>query len=435
MPEEVIVNLYNPHPAQKEIIQDSHRFKTIVCGRRFGKTVFAVNELLYEALNTPNGRFWYVAPTYSQAKMIAWRMLSEQLRKLPPELIKKKHESELYVEVGNGSLIELKGADKEDSLRGVGLHGVVLDEFATIKPNVFDEIIRPALSDYQGWAIFIGTPKGYNHFHEYYKLGLKDNDEWKSFHYTSYDNPHVPNSEIEKAKNDMGEDLFEQEYMGNFTRMEGMVYKEWNRAYHLMPEWKPDPGSEVWRTMDFGATNPTVCLWIHVNNEDEVIVFDEYYQTEQTIDFHAGVLLSKHSEFDYRLTFGDPSGKQEMLDYATRGLYITPAVKTAPGDQGWVISGINEIKALLKVNPSNGRPKLFITENCVNFIREFENYRWAVAPKNPNAPVRDVPIKVDDHGPDALRMFVVSHRPASASRRRRGRGSRIKRPLSSTTGY
>lgn len=429
------MNLYQPHQAQKEIIEDKHRFKTVVCGRRFGKTVFAVNELLYEALNTPGGRFWYIAPTYSQAKMIAWRMLSEQLQKLPHELVKKKNESELYVEVGNGALIELKGADKEDSLRGVGLHGVVLDEFATIKPNVFDEIIRPALGDHQGWAIFIGTPKGFNHFWDVYKLGLKDHKDYKSFHYTSFDNPHVPNSEIESARDDMGEDLFAQEYMAEFTRMEGMVYKEWNRKYHLLPGWKPTPGNEVYRCMDFGATNPTVCLWIHVNNDGEVIVFDEYYQREQTIDFHSGVILSKHTEFDYRLTFGDPSGKQEMLDYATKGLYITPATKTQPGDQGWVISGINEIKALLKVNPSNGRPKLFVTENCVNFIREFENYRWAEKPANPNTPVKDRPIKVDDHGVDALRMFVVSYRPSNHSRRRKGRKRAIQRARSSVTGY
>tara|TARA_R100001530_G_scaffold13251_2_gene12254 strand:+ start:49 stop:1239 length:1191 start_codon:yes stop_codon:yes gene_type:complete len=395
----------------------------------------AINYLLEEALVTTKGRYWYIAPTYSQAKMIAWRMLSDQLMKLPPELIKKKNESELYVEIGNGSLIELKGADKEDSLRGVGLHGVVLDEYATIKPNVFDEIIRPALADHEGWAMFIGTPKGYNHFWNIYKLGSKDHEEYKSFHYTSYDNPYVPNIEIEKAKSDMGEDLFAQEYMAEFTRFEGMVYKEWNRAHHLMPEWKPNPGSEVYRAMDFGATNPTACLWIHVNADGEVIVFDEYYQREQTIDFHSGVILSKHTEFDYRLTYGDPSGKQEMLDYATRGLYITPAVKTQPGEHGWVVSGINEIKALLKVNPSNGRPKLFITENCENLIREIENYRWMEQSKNANAPRRDMPVKVEDHGADALRMFVVSYRPSQASRRRRGRGKQIVRQRSSITGY
>lgn len=433
---QVVVNLYEPHSKQQEIIDDDHRFKVVVCGRRFGKTVFAVNELLYEALTTPRSRFWYVAPTYAQAKMIAWRMLREQLEKVPAELIQKVNESELYVEFVNGSLIELKGGDKEDSLRGVGLHGVVLDEYATIKANVFDEIIRPALADHQGWAIFIGTPKGFNHFHQAFKIGNEEEStDWTSFHFTSYDNPHVPNSEIDDAKEDMDKDLFAQEYMGDFTRMEGMVYKEWDRRYHLKPVWKPDAGAMIYRAIDFGAHNPTACLWIHVNKEGEVWVFDEYYEREKPTDYHAGVILSKHREYDYALTFGDPSGKQEMLDYAQHGFYITPAIKTEPGDMGWVRSGINEIKALLKVNPSNGRPKLFITENCENLIREIEHYRWEPAPKNPDTPHKDRPIKVDDHGVDALRMFGVSYRPTKDRRANRRRKRQVVVQRSSTTGY
>jgi len=304
-----------------------------------------------------------------------------------------------------------------------------------MKPNVFDEIIRPALSDYKGWAMFISTPKGYNHFWDIYKRGLDPKDtNWASFKATSYENPHVLNSEIEQAKNEIGEDLFNQEYMAEFTRMEGLVYKEWDRRIHVIPaDWKPEEGSLCWRGIDFGGTNPTACLWIHVNNDGDVYVFDEYYQNEKTTSYHAGVILSRHQEYDYRLTIGDPSGKQAMLDFAQYGLYITPATRIVAGEQGWVLSGINEVKALLRVNPQNGRPKLFVTENCINFIREIEHYRWATTPKNPDMAQKDSPIKVDDHAMDAFRCFVVTYKPTRERRAKRRGVVHVQR--SKITGY
>ena len=144
-------------PPQQTIADDPHRFKVVVAGRRFGKTHLAINQLCYHA-RTPEREVWYCAPTYKQAKMIVWRKLRQRLMDL--RWIEKSNDSELTIRLRNGSTIALKGADNEDSLRGVGLDYLILDEFADIKPEAFYEVLRPTLADREGSAMFIGTPRG-----------------------------------------------------------------------------------------------------------------------------------------------------------------------------------------------------------------------------------------------------------------------------------
>ena len=145
--------------AQQEIADDNHRFRVVVAGRRFGKTHLAIRELCYYG-RIPDREVWYIAPTYRQAKQIVWRKLKHRLQDL--RWIKKINESELSIILKNGSTIALKGADNADSLRGVGLDFMVMDEFADIDPEAWYETLRPTLSDKQGGALFIGTPKGLN---------------------------------------------------------------------------------------------------------------------------------------------------------------------------------------------------------------------------------------------------------------------------------
>src|SRR3990167_1411657 len=147
---------YKLHASQFQVFSDPARFVILSAGRRFGKTVLALIDLLSVAFAKEKSRCWYVAPTYKQAEMIAWKMLQDMV---PKEAIRKKNEVKLEIILINGSEISLKGADNEDSLRGVGLDYVILDEYAGMKPNVWQEIIRPMLSDRQGGALFIGTPK------------------------------------------------------------------------------------------------------------------------------------------------------------------------------------------------------------------------------------------------------------------------------------
>ena len=153
---------------QQTIANDDHRFKVVVAGRRFGKTHLAIRELCFHA-RVPDQEVWYVAPTYKQAKMIVWRKLKQKLQNL--RWIRKANESELSILLKNGSIIALKGADNEDSLRGVGLDYLIMDEFADVDPEAFFEVLRPTLADREGKAMFIGTPKGIaNWAYELYQM-------------------------------------------------------------------------------------------------------------------------------------------------------------------------------------------------------------------------------------------------------------------------
>ena len=167
---------------QSDIFVSPERFRVVVAGRRFGKTFLSTAELLHRALRKDDQNVWYVAPTYKAAKEIAWDMLSNQI---PPEYISKTNETSLTINFKNGSSISLKGAEKPDNLRGRSLDFVVLDEFADMRKEAWFEVIRPSLSDRKGGALFIGTPKGRNHFYDLYGKGVDDDEGWKSYQYTT----------------------------------------------------------------------------------------------------------------------------------------------------------------------------------------------------------------------------------------------------------
>jgi len=211
------------HDKQREVFDDPHRFRIVAAGRRFGKSRLAAWLLLIEALKSETKDVFYVAPTFQQAKDIMWGVLKE----LGRDVIQSAHENTSVLTLVNGRKIYLKGADRPDTLRGVGLHFLVIDEYADIKPNVWEQILRPALADVQGKALFIGTPKGRNHFYELYKYAEdgKD-DDWKAFHFSSYDNPLIPESEIEAAKTSMSSFAFRQEFLASFQAASRDIFKE-----------------------------------------------------------------------------------------------------------------------------------------------------------------------------------------------------------------
>ena len=225
------------HEKQREVFDDDTRFKIVAAGRRFGKSRLAAWLLLIEGLQSKSKDVFYVAPTYQQARDIMWGVLKE----LGHEVIASAHENTSVLTLVNGRKIYLKGADRPDTLRGVGLSFVVIDEYADIKPNVWEQILRPALADVQGKALFIGTPKGRNHFYELYKYADMDKDkDWKSFHFSSYDNPLIPTSEIDAAKNSMSSFAFRQEFLASFEAASRDVFKEdW---IHIENE-EPDNGN------------------------------------------------------------------------------------------------------------------------------------------------------------------------------------------------
>ena len=208
---------------QQEVWNDPTRFKVVAAGRRTGKSRLAAYLLLVNALQTDRGNIFYVAPTQGQARDIMWNTLLE----LGQGLIESSHINNLQIKLVNGIMISLKGADRPETMRGVSLKYLVLDEYADMKPDVWELILRPALADLKGSALFIGTPMGRNHFYELYRsaeLGI--DSDYKAWHYTSYDNPILEKEEIDKAKKSMSSYAFRQEFMASFEARGSEMFKE-----------------------------------------------------------------------------------------------------------------------------------------------------------------------------------------------------------------
>ena len=410
-------------PWQSQVIKDDHRFRVICAGRRAGKSVLSRMWLLDLASKQP-GLYWLVSPTYKQSKMIHWR---DYQNEIPQDWIRSKNEVELSITLKNGSIIELKGAENPDALRGVKLRGLVIDEIASIRnwDWLYSEVLRPTLTDYSAPCIFISTPKGFNHFHQLYELGQQQEGDYKSWRFTSYDNPQISKKELDNAKQELTEDTFQQEYMADFRKYTGLVYKEFQREVHVIEPFDIPEGWSHYRSLDFGSTNPTVCLWITVDVDDNWFIYNEHYVSGQTLDFHSGIINSQTRAEGVSQTFGDPSGAQWIQEFAQRGIYITPANKEV-GTQfnSWLRFGIEKVSERLKRVPGRvdpvpqrgrsidgGIPSLFIFSGCTNLINEFETYRWKEKSVNQaqdlNEP--DVPEKANDHALDALRYFAVSY--------------------------
>lgn len=375
-------------PAQSQIASDKHRFRVVNCGRRFGKTTLAVLEMIAKAVYGNDRQICYIAPTYQQARDIAW----QELKKLCNPAINKVNESRLEITLnttkGGTSTILLRGWESIETLRGQKFDFIVVDEIASMR-NWFtnwQEVIRPTLTDVRGEALFISTPKGFNHFYDIYNLQNTDTD-YKSFHFTTYDNPYIPVDEIEKAKQELTEDRFAQEYMADFRKTEGLVYKEFNRGRHIFSELPQRQIIETFAGIDFGYTNPTCILTIKKDSDGSYWVVDEWYKSGKT---NAEII-------EYAKTIGaysfypDPAEPDRIEEMSRAGLYVKEVNKD-------VDKGIDSVRNLFKNN------KLFIHKDCKHLIWELETYAYKLKKTDNNTP--EEPIKENDHALDALRYAL-----------------------------
>ena len=210
-------------PWQQEVMNATERFKVVAAGRRCGKSRLAAWMLIINALQSKSGHVFYVAPTQGQARDIMWGVLLE----LAHPVVSSSHVNNMQIKLINGATISLKGADRPDTMRGVSLKFLVMDEYADMKPSVWEEVLRPALADQKGHALFIGTPKGRNHFYELYKYAeLGNDDTYRGWHFTSYDNPLLDPEEIDTAKQSMSSYAFRQEFMASFEALGSEIFKE-----------------------------------------------------------------------------------------------------------------------------------------------------------------------------------------------------------------
>ncbi len=208
---------------QKQVWEDPTRFKIVAAGRRTGKSRLAAWMLIVNALQADKGHVFYVAPTQGQARDIMWQTLLE----LAHPVVTNAHINNLQIKLVNGATISLKGADRPETMRGVSLKFLVMDEYADMKPEVFEQILRPALADQKGAALFIGTPMGRNHFYDMYKYAeLEDDESYTAWHFTSYDNELLDPEEIDLAKKSMSSYAFRQEFMASFEARGSEMFKE-----------------------------------------------------------------------------------------------------------------------------------------------------------------------------------------------------------------
>lgn len=379
-------------PAQKQIAIDRHRFRVVNCGRRFGKTTLAILEMVAKAISKPNLKIAYVAPTYQQARDIAW----QELKKITEPIINNVNESRLEIELittqGKTSTIVLRGWESIETLRGQKFDFIVIDEIASMRNwwVNWQEVIRPTLTDTKGHGLFISTPKGFNHWYDIFNLESKDED-YKSFHFTSYDNPFLPKEELDKARKELTEDRFAQEYLADFRKTEGLVYKEFSRTKHLFSDEDLTMHfSETIAGIDFGFTNPTAVLTIKRDYDNNFWVTDEWYKRNKTDQEVAEYVAS----CGFNKVFPDPESPSAIKELANRGVNVREVIKNKDS----IKNGIDKVRELFKNN------KLKINKRCQNLILELETYSYPEKKSDQNE--NENPIKENDHALDALRYAL-----------------------------
>lgn len=384
----------NLSPAQATIASDSHRFRVVNCGRRFGKTTEAVEEIKGESLAAlENDKICYIAPTNQQARDIAWEQLKREL--LPITLKTNETRLELHVQNKEGKpvLIVLRGWEAIETLRGQHFKFLVLDEVASMR-NFWigwNEVLSPTLIDRKGGALFISTPKGFNHFYDLFNMQDKD-PNYKSFHFTSYDNPHIPVEELEREKLSKPENTFAQEYMADFRKQEGLVYKEFSRDRHLVEE-LPDSFSEYFAGIDFGFSNPAAVIHIGRDRDNTFFVTEEWYKRNRTEEQIGEYVRS----CEFNRVYPDPESPSAIEVLNVKGVSVVEVTKNKDS----IKRGINKVRELLKQN------RLKIHKSCINLITEFETY--AYPERRPDHNEEENPIKENDHALDALRYAISTN--------------------------
>lgn len=382
---------------QSTVWLDKNRYRVINCGRRAGKTYLTVSKMIDFCSKNPGCICWYVAPTYKQAEEIAWQMILE----FSPEwAVDKTNSTKLKILFKNGSSINLKGAEDPDKLRGVRIDLCIFDECAFM--DRWDEVwkvVRPTLADSKADCWFISTPNGFNHF---YDLSQKQElNEWSYHHFTSYDNPHIDNDEIDAARSEMDEDSFAQEWLGEFRKMSGLIYKSFDRDIHMVDV--PDISQfTIMRSIDFGYGHKTALIYFAINTTGtEIYAFDGIYQTGLTIPDIAEAIKIKDTGLRISNAVADSAQPGYIEQLKREGINFSP-VEKGPDS---VRMGIAKVASLLQIRKDTGKPTLMFSKTLPWIAEEMQQYRWME--NKTQGYVKEVPLKRNDDSCDAVRYFAM----------------------------
>lgn len=382
--------------SQKTIVQDKHRFRVVNCGRRFGKSTLAILEVVGKAVSKNDARVCYIANTYQQARDICWRDLKNTVRGVAVNINESRLEIEIKTQDKGTSLIWLRGWESVETLRGQKFDLIVLDEVAMMRNfwENWQEVIRPTLTDTKGEVLFLSTPKGYNHWYDLFQLAKSDRD-YASFHFTTFDNPNVPKEEIEKAKEELTDDRFAQEYMADFRKVEGLVYPEFSREKHIV-EVVPTHRVDRVLAIDFGYTNPAAILTIDIDEQGVFWVVQEYYKSGKV-----NIELIEYAKSQLsNAVYPDPAEPDRIEEMRRHGLNIREVSKDIP-------NGINKLRELFKAG------KVKVHYSCSNLISELETYHYPDKKEDKNP--YEVPVKENDHACDALRYALSMYSKSTSS--------------------
>jgi hypothetical protein len=358
------------HPKQMEVYHSPHRFKVVVAGRRWGKSQLAKISLI-KFSRKKRRLIWYVAPSYRMARQIMWPELVEAI---PRAWVRKYNETILTITLVNGSRIELKGADSPDSLRGVGVHYLVMDEVQDIDPDAWKKVLRPTLASTGGHALFIGTPKAYNFLHELWTQGQKTSAKaWASWQFPTITSPFIPAEEIEAARSDMDEKSFKQEFEASFETMSGRVYYPFDRKVHCK-ELAFDPLLPIWIGQDFNI-DPMSSVVFQKQKNGELWAVDEICLMNSNTQELCDELERRYWRYlEQIIIYPDPAGayrghqrgESDLDIFRQRGFKKQKYRRKHPP----VADRVNAVNRLLRA--ADGTIKLYVDPRCKKFIEALE---------------------------------------------------------------
>jgi len=315
-----------PHPGQLEVHNSQARFKVLSAGRRWGKTRLGVNECLDAAAQ--GGRAWWVSPSYKTSE-VGWRPLRQIARKIPNAEIRLV---DRMVTLPNGGFVAVRSADNPDSLRGEGLDFVVMDECAFMQREAWTEAIRPALSDRQGKALFISTPKGRNHFWELYQKGINSEEGWQSWTFPTISNPFIQPTEIEAAKRDLPEMIFRQEYLAEFIDDSGSVFRRVQDAAVLEPQ-EPDANKQYVAGVDVASSIDFTVVSIMDVKSKELVYLDRFNRVDYNVLENRLEALYRRWHLDSMKVEANSIGQPVIDHLYAKGLSIIPFTTTSATKQ------------------------------------------------------------------------------------------------------
>jgi len=408
---------YVPHSKQQLFHDSTARFRVPCCGRRFGKSLMVGHEMTARMF-VPDTMHWIVGPTYALGEKEFRVVFDDLFRRLGLHSMKGIRKS-YNVEQGNmriqmpwNTILEVKSAEKQDSLVGEGLDSCIMAEAALHKRDTFQMYIEPALLDKRGVADFPSTPRGHNWYEMFLWLpGQNPAEEWvESWRFPTWDNEAlfplgINDPEIQKIKRTVSEFHWLQEYCAEFTALEGRIYDEFKREIHVT-DIQYNPAWKNFQVYDFGFADPFVCLDIMVDPSDNVYVWREYQVTRKTNMEHAMIIQARENPVGYHVDgrFGDPRDPD-----AIRTLNMVFSNPKVIGRQLPVDVRISEkqrgyeaVKAWLRIQP-DGKPKIFFDRSLTDTIRQVEHLQSPPVREEHNA--KEGQREFDDHGADAVRYF------------------------------